>query len=165
LNFRCRRASLEAHALQGGIVAAEKVQKLKESLKEAGYDQKAILAPSEMDRALEALETESRALDTPAEELRYIEGLLDLPMGYIEYFRVVPAPGYEKCRCGRVPSALDIVHHAYAQQIHARELLRDTLIGLRNIFELSDRGRVAGCYACGRPIVMAAYYKVGYGYA
>lgn len=49
---------------------------------------------------------------TPNEELRYIKGLLNLPFGYIEQFRAVPAEGHERCTCGRTPSALDIIYTA-----------------------------------------------------
>lgn len=112
-----------------------------------------------MARAVMVVESDPRAVETPPGELRYIEGLLNLPVGYIGGFKVVPKEGYEKCRCGRVPTALDVVYGALSKQIHSRELIRDTLIGFANVFEFSDDARRTECYSCGRPILLARYTR------
>ncbi len=124
-----------------------------------------------MTNTIEALKTKfreagyKRSRETPQNELRYIEGLFGLPLGHIESFKVIPAEGYEQCRCGRTPSALDIVHFALTHHVHSRDLIRDTLLGLQNIFELSDAGREGECYQCGRRVAFEGYYKKGYAYA
>ena len=118
-----------------------------------------------MSKVLGLLDQDPRAIATPPEELRYIEGLFDLPLGFIDSFKVVPKAGDEKCICGRVPTALDIVHFAFAKQVHSRELIRDTLIGFANIFEFANNGRVAECYHCGKQLNMFSYFKKNYAYA
>jgi len=141
------------------------LKKFKEKLRKDGYEKKAHLSDDEMGMLLQLLNKDKRALDTSDIELRYIEGLLHLPLGYINSFRVIPKPGFEKCNCGRSPSALDIVHYAYSRQLHNRELIRDTIIGFSNIFEFSDDGRIGECISCGRPVTMFSYWTNGYAYA
>jgi len=51
-------------------------------------------------------------------ELRYIEGLFNLPLGHLGGFYMIPRRGYEKCKCGRTPSALDVVYFALTKHIH-----------------------------------------------
>ena len=126
---------------------------------------KLVLSEEDMVRLIEQLDKDKRAIDTPQEELRYIEGLFNLPLGFIESFKVIPEPGLEQCECGRVPNALDIVYSAFSKQIHSRELIRDTLIGVTNVFEVAKDGRTGECLSCGRSIVMFSYWKKGYMYA
>ena len=138
----------------------------KDHLERAGFDKKAILSDEEMANVNRILDRDERARDTPPEELRYIEGLFNLPLGHIRSFKIIPKPGHENCSsCGRAASALDIVYFAFSKQIHSRELIRDTLIGSSNIFEISEEGRDGECYRCGERMSSEAYWKVGYGYA
>ena len=51
------------------------------------------------------------------------------------------------------------------RRIHDKELIRDALLGLSNLFEISEGGRDAECYACGRALTFAIYYKKGCMYA
>ena len=135
------------------------LDELKENLRSSGFDRKAILSDADMARAVMLVERDPHAVETPPDELRYIEGLPNLPVGYISSFKVVPKAGYEKCRCGRVPTALDVIYGALSKQIHSRELVRDTLIGFANVFEFSDDGRRTECYTCGRPVLLARYTR------
>jgi hypothetical protein len=138
---------------------------LKEKLRAQGFGNKALVTEQEMELATRQANALDGALDTPGDELRYIEGLFNLPLGFIEYFRLVPAKGHERCACGRVPSALDVVHTALRKSIHGKELMRDTLIGFSNIIEMSDDGRTAECFHCSRAVVVSVYWKQGYMYA
>jgi hypothetical protein len=130
-----------------------------------GFDARAIVSDEEMAAATEAFHREEGVLDTPAEELRYIEGLLNLPMGHLERFSIVPAAGYARCACGRVLSALDLVATALRRRVHDRDLVRDTLLGLTNLVELADGGRAADCFSCGRAVLSSSYWTHGYMYA
>jgi hypothetical protein len=136
-----------------------------EHVKSAGYNQKAILSHEEMTQLIAILSDQPGVVDTPVDELHYMEGLFHLPLGHLEYFRVIPDEGFAVCACGRHTSALDVVHTAYARRIHDRELIRDALLGFENILELSDSGRQGDCYRCGRKVIMRGYYKRGYAYA
>jgi hypothetical protein len=134
-------------------------------LRADGFEARAIVSDEEMATATEAFHREEGILDTPAEELRYIEGLLNLPMGHIERFSIVPAAGHGRCVCGRVPSALDLVATALRRRIHDRDVVRDTLLGLANLVELADGGRAADCFSCGRAMLSSSYWTHGYMYA
>lgn len=138
---------------------------IKERLRAQGFERKALVSPQEMAVAITAVDSEEGILDTPAEELRYIEGLLNLPLGRLERFRVLPAEGYGQCACGRILSALDIVHTALTKRIHDKELMRDTLFGCPNLIEMSEDGRAAECFNCGRPVLASSYWTSGYMYA
>lgn len=118
-----------------------------------------------MRAAQELLDASPAALDTPPEELRYLEGLLNLPFGHLQRFRIIAAPGYERCACGRTPSALDITATATRRQIHGREMMRDTLIGFSNLFEMAEEGRLAECVSCGRAMLSSSYWTSAYMYA
>jgi hypothetical protein len=141
------------------------IETLKTQLRDSGYEKKAILSDKEMARVLAALNEDKRSRETPDNELRYIEGLFGLPLGYIDSFKFITAKGYERCRCGRTPTALDIVYFALTHHVHSRDLIRDTLLGFQNIFEFSDGGREGECYQCGRKVAFEGYYKKGYAYA
>jgi hypothetical protein len=136
-----------------------------EGLRSCGFGARAIVSDEEMAAATEAFRGERGVIDTPPEELRYIEGLLNLPMGHIERFSIIPAPGYAQCACGRVPSALDLVATALRRRIHDRDTVRDTLLGLTNLVELADGGRAADCVACGRAMLSSSYWTSRYMYA
>jgi hypothetical protein len=142
------------------------IEEAKKALRQRGFGTKAILSDQAM-RALSKLVTDDPAYrKTPRAELGYMEGLLDLPLGHIAEFGFVPAKGSEQCACGRTPTALDIVVTALRQGIHERGLIRDTIIGLENVFEMADGGRTGACISCGRAVVMAVYhYKQSYLYA
>jgi hypothetical protein len=136
-----------------------------EGLRARGFETKAIVSDEEMATATAAFHAEQGIVDTPPEELRYIEGLLNLPLGHIERFSIIPAPGYAQCACGRVPSALDLVATALRRRIHDRDTVRDTLLGLTNLVELADGGRAAECVSCGRAMVSSSYWTSAYMYA
>jgi hypothetical protein len=136
-----------------------------ERLRARGFETKAIISDEEMAAATKAFHGEEGVLDTPAEELRYIEGLLNLPMGHIERFSIIPAAGHARCTCGRVPSALDLVTTALRRRIHDRDTVRETMLGLTNLVELADGGRAAECFSCGRRMISSSYWTHQYMYA
>ena len=86
-------------------------------------------------------------------------------MGHIERFSIIPAAGYARCACGRVPSALDLVATALRRRIHDRDTVRDTMLGLTNLVELADGGRAAECFSCGRRMISSSYWTHQYMYA
>jgi hypothetical protein len=137
----------------------------KERLRRQGFEQKAVISDQEMALASESFDSEEGVTDTPTDELRYIEGLLDLPLGHIDHFKIILAKGSERCACGRTPSALDVVYTALKKRIHDRDIMRDALIGFSNLIELSENGRVAECFNCGRLIVSRSYWTSRYMYA
>ena len=141
------------------------LRELTERLRDRGFEAKAIVSDEEMAAATEAFHGEEGILDTPAEELRYIEGLLNLPMDHIKRFSIIPAAGYARCACGRGPSALDLVATALRQRIHDRDTVRETLLGLTNLVELAEGGRTAECFSCGRRTVSSSYWTHQYMYA
>lgn len=141
------------------------LQEFTDRLRARGFETRAIVSDEEMAAATEAFHAEEGVLDTPAEELRYIEGLLDLPMGHIEQFSIIPATGHARCTCGRVPSALDLVATALRRRIHDRATVRETVLGLTNLVELADGGRAADCFSCGRRMLSSSYWTNAYMYA
>jgi hypothetical protein len=130
----------------------------------AGFVHVAYLDIADMVKVEAIVKSDPRAIKTPDQELRYIEGLFELPFGYITDFRVIPMPGSERCQCGRVPTALDVVSYAHRKAIHPKSLIRDTLIGLRPTVELGANGRVCDCIKCGRPITMESYWMAQHKY-
>lgn len=141
------------------VAEIETIEEAKKALRAQGFGTKVILTDQAM-QALSKLVTDDPAYrKTPPAELNYMEGLLGLPLGYIDEFGFVPAKGNEQCVCGRAPSALDIVVTALRQGIHERSLIRDAIIGLENIFEMGDGGRTGNCINCGRPVVMERYHR------
>ena len=141
------------------------LMEFKESLRRQGFEQKAVISDQEMALAKKSFDSEEGVVDTPADELRYIEGLLNLPLGHIDQFKIIPEKGSERCACGRTPSALDVVHTALRKRIHDKEIIRDALIGFSNLVELSENGRAADCFNCGRLIVSRSYWTHRYLYA
>ena len=146
-------------------MAKASMEKLLSQLKKDGFTQKAIVSDEQMDRLVEVFDSQKGVIATPPDELRYIEGLTELPFGYLTEFKVIPAPGHEKCACGRTPSALEIVNTALKRKIHDKSLIRDTLIGFENLVEIAQNGRQGECVACGRMVLMSGYRKKGYMYA
>ena len=140
------------------------IAEFKADLIGAGFEQHALLDEERMNQARDLLDREPHVVETPPEELRFIEGLLRLPLNHLDFFRVIPE-GTGRCACGRTTTALDVVAYAATRKIHDLELLRDTLIGLRPTFEIASGGRTAECYRCGRPVVMRAYHTSKYMYA
>ncbi|WP_328557829.1 MULTISPECIES: hypothetical protein [unclassified Streptomyces] len=119
----------------------------------------------EMRQAISLLPDEGPVVATPGVELRYIEGLLRLPLDSVSAFSVIPASGRSSCPCGRTPTALDIVAHAVGHKVHEEQLLRDTVIGVYNVFEFADEGRTAPCQRCGREFTASSYWTHNYLYA
>ena len=136
-----------------------------ERLRARGFETRAIVSDEEMAAATKAFHAEEGVLDTPAEELRYIEGLLNLPMGHIQRFSIIPAPGHARCSCGRLPSALDLVTTALRRRIHDRDTVRETVLGMTNLVELAAGGRQADCFSCGRRMLSSSYWTNAYMYA
>jgi len=54
---------------------------------------------------------------------------------------------------------LDIVVTAQKRNIHGKDVMRDALIGLENIFEIAESGREAMCLSCGRLFMVARYTR------
>lgn len=137
----------------------------KADLLKSGFTAKAILSDAEFAKALACVAEDPRVIKAPDAELRYIEGLLELPLGFIKFFNVIPKDGYEKCKCGRTPSALEIVAYARRKALHSTQLMRDVLTGFHNTFEIAQDGREGECINCGRKVVMSAYFSHDYMYA
>ena len=146
-------------------MAVTSLEKIVRQFSKEGFTQKAVVSDEQMAKLIDAFNSQVGVISTPADELRYIEGLVELPLGYLSEFKVIPAPGYEKCKCGRIPSALEIVNSALKQRIHDKSLIRDTLIGFENLLEIARSGRQGECISCGRTVVMRSYYTHGYMYA
>ncbi|MET4590696.1 hypothetical protein [Arthrobacter sp. 754] len=147
-------------------VPLESIPAIKRYLHSKGYTAKVILDDVAFERISNLVTGDKRYQLTPLSELRYMEGLLDLPLGYIEEFGFIPSDETRICVCGRVPSALDVVHTALAHGIHSKTLLRDTIYGNENIFEMSSSGREFACLSCGNRHLMAVYHhKRNYMYA
>lgn len=141
------------------------IKDFKKKLRDEGFEDKAILSDNQMRMVSDTIKNSKRLTYTPEEELRHIEGLLELPFRHLEEFVVIPKRGSEKCRCGRTPSALEVVQAAVKRRIHSKRLMRDTLLGIRNIFEIAEDGRQGKCISCGRPKNIASYLTGGYAYA
>jgi len=146
-------------------MAKASLEKIRTQLTKDGFSQKAIVSDEQMSEFIEAFDTQKGVLSTPGDELRYIEGLAELPFGYLTKFKVIPVPGHEKCACGRTPSALEIVNAAVKRKVHDKSLIRDTLIGFENLVEIAQSGRQGECVACGRAVVMGGYRTRRYMYA
>ena len=147
-------------------VFANGLHDLKSHLKGKGFKTKVILDDDTMEAASNIVRADKAYTLTPPDELRYIEGLLNLPFNHIEEFGVIPTAGSHVCACGRKPSALDLIVTTLRQGFHGVDLVRNTIIGFDNIFEMAESGREAMCTSCGKPVVLAVYhYKRPYLYA
>lgn len=135
------------------------IAEMKSHFLEQGFKGKVILSDAEAEAVGALMAKTGQEIATPADELRYMEGLLGLPLGFIKEFLVTPKPGQETCACGRTPSALEIVAFAAKRGVHSKELIRDTIIGYQNILELAEGGRDAECLACARPVTFFTYRK------
>lgn len=134
-------------------------------LSQDGFSQKAIVSDEKMEMLSKAFNSQKGVVSTPPDELRYIEGLLELPFGYIKEFNVIPRSGRKSCKCGRILTALDIVYPAVKRRVHDKNLMRDTLIGFENLVEIAKDGRQGECVSCGRLAIMGGYWTHGYMYA
>jgi Family of unknown function (DUF6338) len=143
---------------------SEAVTELKDRYRATGARAGVRLSDAEFAEVTAALDASGRSVDTPPDELRYLEGMLGLPLNSIGEFLVIPAAGSEQCACGRMPTALDLVETAIRDKVHDRSLIRETVIGTRNTFEFADGGRLAACHQCGRELRFVAYWKQGYAY-
>ncbi|GGU46208.1 hypothetical protein [Streptomyces coeruleorubidus] len=142
------------------------LEQLKGEYRRSGARTGVKLGEDEMRRAISLLPHDGSVVETPAVELRYIEGLLRLPLDSIGEFSVVPAASNQsRCPCGRTPTALDIVAYAVSHKVHEEQLLRDTVIGVYNVFEFADEGRTAPCHRCGREFTTSSYWTHSYMYA
>jgi hypothetical protein len=146
-------------------MAKPTMTELLDQLNKDGHTKKAIVSDATMKQFVDAFEALPGVLATPNDELRYMEGLLELPLGFVKQFSVVPAAGYERCKCGRVPSALEIVSAAVRLRIHDKQLMRDTIIGFQNLVEIAKDGRQGDCLSCGRTMIMGGYWTHHYMYA
>lgn len=135
------------------------LEECKAQLKQKGFAGKVLLSDQDMAALLALVTADPRYKLTPADDLRYMEGLLELPKGFVREFGFVPAADSETCTCGREPNALDLVHTALQEGVHSRQLVRDAIIGLSNIFEMADGGRKGSCIACGRSFVLERYTR------
>ncbi|MEU9139969.1 hypothetical protein AB0D33_29105 [Streptomyces sp. NPDC048404] len=144
---------------------ATTLEQLKAQYRRSGARAGIKLDDAEMRKAIALVPDEGPVVKTPGVELRYIEGLLRLPLDSIADFSLVPASGESLCPCGRTPTAMDIVAHAVGHKVHDEQLLRDTVIGVYNVFEFADEGRTAPCHRCGREFTASSYWTHEYLYA
>jgi hypothetical protein len=130
----------------------------------SAYMHKMIISRARMDRALAEASGWQGVRETPPADLRFIEGIADLPYESVTFFHCIPHPQSITCQCGREPNAADIVAYALRQNIHSRQTVRDATAGLQCIFEVSRGGREAPCLRCSRRIMMLAYWRQEYFY-
>lgn len=153
-------------SLDPQTVPLDTISELKAYLQTKGYTTKVILDEAAIERVSSLVTADERYQLTPPDELRYMEGILDLPLGIMEEFGFIPSDESRTCVCGRKPSALDVVHTALAQGIHGKSLIRDTILGPGKIFEMASDGRDFACLSCGNRMTMKVYhYKRRYLYA
>jgi hypothetical protein len=129
------------------------------------YAGKMVIDDARMWRVREEVSSNKNLRSTPDGDLRFIEGLLDIPYGHIREFSCVPDAASQTCVCGRQPNAADVVAFAVRRNIHARQTIRDALLGLENIYEPSADGREAACLKCSHKIRMMIYFGQNYVYA
>jgi hypothetical protein len=141
------------------------VLQFRADLLSSGYKTKAYVEEAKLARLTSALRANPDSISTPPEELRYMEGIIGLPLNHFEFFCVIPKDGDGHCSCGRRMSVLDITMHAIRAGIHSREMMRDALSGAQNIFEIAQDGRKGECLSCGRPVETASYFGKSYIYA
>ena len=141
------------------------IDDFKKQLNNEGFTTKAILTDTDFEKIVCMLNNEKGVIKTPNEEIKYIEGLYHLPLGYLKYFHIITDNRETTCSCGRNISALDIVHFAYKHQVHSTNVIRDAFIGFNNLFEIAENGRTGECYGCGKPITVLSYWANRYMYA
>lgn len=146
-------------------MASSAIQELKDQYRRSGAKNGIKLDDEEIRQIIPLLPQQGVVVETPPEELRYIEGLLRLPLHSISQFSIIPASERTECPCGRTPTALDLVAHAVEHRVHEERLLRDTLVGVHNVFEFADEGRAAPCQRCGREFLSRSYWTHNYLYA
>ena len=85
------------------------LQEFARTLRAEGFRHKALFSDDEMAAAGQLFEAERGLVETPVSELRYMEGLCSLRLGYLIFFRALPREDTAPpCRYGRRPTALDI---------------------------------------------------------
>jgi hypothetical protein len=104
---------------------------------------------------------------TPDSEMRYMEGFLDLPLGSLDgNFDYVMQEGFLRCKCGRIPTALDIVISAVNTGRHEKGIIVKTLTSKDSVFESSPGGRAGNCIQCGKVFSSRGYkWKKTYYYS
>lgn len=141
------------------------IDDITQDMRGRGFTTKAFVDDEAFGRIVRLLDEQPERIDTPPDELRFIEGRLDLPMGHLDHFRITTADGRTACECGRTTTALDIVSTALVRRTHPYGLVRDALIGFRNTVEFAETGRQGECYACGRAVLASSYWTHSYLYA
>ena len=144
--------------------SSDTVTKILDSLRASGHRSHAVVDDRRFGQLVKGLAQDPNAVETPDSDLRFIEGLADLPIGFLRSFHVT-FDGSSTCGCGRQLSAADVVGSALRAQVHPRDLITRTLAGMQNVVELSDGGRRGACLACGREFLAASYWTNGYMYA
>jgi hypothetical protein len=129
------------------------------------YLGKMVISPERMARVQDEVRRLPGLRATPDSDLRYIEGLLDIPHGSVKFFYFIPDAKSVTCRCGREPNAAEVIAHAIRKGIHPRQVVRDAVLDIEPIFEPSDGGRKAPCLRCSRLITLETYLGQSYIYA
>ncbi|HUJ46428.1 MAG TPA: hypothetical protein VLV55_04795 [Rhizomicrobium sp.] len=128
------------------------------------YLHKMIIPRDRMDRAVAEANAMPGVRHTPPADLRFIEGIADLPYESVTFFHCIPDAQSVVCKCGREPNAADIVAYALRQNLHSRQTVRDAIIGVQCIFEAAQNGRQAPCLRCARRIMLSGYWRQEYMY-
>jgi hypothetical protein len=137
-------------SLEPQAVPLDSISALMTLLQAKGYNAKVILDDSAMERVSRLVTTDERYQLTAQDALQYIEGLLDLPLGFMNELGFIPSDESHICVCGRTPSALDVGHTALSQGIHAKPSIRDTFLGPQHIFGCGTAALFAGSAASHR---------------
>jgi hypothetical protein len=130
----------------------------------SAYMHKMVIPRARMDRALAEANRLPGVRETPPADLRFIEGIADLPYESVTFFHCIPDAKSIVCPCGREPNAADIVAYALRQNLHSRQTVRDAIAGLQCIFEVARGGREAPCLRCARRIMLHGYWRQEYMY-
>jgi hypothetical protein len=104
-------------------------------------------------------------VETPEEDARIIEQLLDLPKGSADKSIVKVVEASKDCAsCGRHYSFLDQVSTGLSA--HSKQFMKDLFIGRHGyVFNNPTQPQVHNCYKCGKtaPDFYSLYIMMGYG--
>jgi hypothetical protein len=108
--------------------------------------------------------TDCIKVETPQEDVRIVEELLDIPRGTLSPLFVSLREGSESCtNCGRRFSLLDQVSTGLT--VHGKQFIKDIITGTYGYVLNSNPPQMHNCYGCGvrGNIAFRGYNCAGYG--